>query len=207
MRLSNKAKVRLILILLGFVGLFTYYYHLNKNKEPSLEDTFVDRLLSIEKFKNSSEFDSSNQKIAEGKTSQGSEEVFLTNKAQFIEKAPNLDSALSVIAAITNGLNYSSIISEDIASVEHEQYFEKNKDTIIDLYGVTTFEDFNVIATKFIEAYPISEYEIDLNTLKIENEKYTFDIVLNKEKDTRIPVVVIVLDSYNMKYSILWNVR
>lgn len=187
-----------ILVIGGF--LFLGKSLSNKNIQKKVDN--AEKFIAIEEFKDSKELvtEQSNP-VDVDNLSQGTSAFLLNNRIEFIEKFPEeeLDKAVSIINGVADTFMYLPLISSEINNFDTKEYFNANKNTIFELYGISKYSQFEDLVKKITSIGTLKDYTFDVDSVIDRNTQCDLDIVVHGEKKD----VIILVTSSNINERLL----
>ncbi|UYZ38939.1 hypothetical protein OD350_29060 (plasmid) [Clostridium beijerinckii] len=131
-----------------------------------------------------------------------------TNMNDMFNSIKDNKTCSTLVVALMNDTKYINIILEDVPKAKNtSEYYMANKNTISELYGITSSEEFENFYDELKPLEILNMYEVNIDTINNTSDKYDFEIKLKGNEDVVIPVIINVKDSKNMKSSSFWNKR
>ena len=200
----NKKKIfKIVFFILIVIACLAFLYNRDKNYVP-IEEIDANRIESIKEYdaRNNSDTktdisDSKIQGINNG------ESVVLTNRAAFLQKFKDKDVGIAIANnLIPSSLNYINYIITDCEEDNIDKYYESNKDTIFNVFGIDNISQFTDLFNKVKPLGEIGEITIDINTVETAPNSANFSInIKGKNATTTLYIEANVSDKNTLKAS------
>lgn len=189
----NKRRKKIIIFIIIFLIILIRIYIAN-NRHYAIKD--IERDVNIIDFESNAQLDNPPTEDKYGHDIGNGVIIAINNRGEFLDKVDNLDYGLSVINGLNESMKYLNMISE-LKEVEIEDYYYSNKEVIDILYGIKDIEKFE----KFFDDLNNKKYvscEINLDTLEVNNNVFTFTIELESDSNITIPIKALAKDNDDM---------
>lgn len=188
-----KKKTIIILVIIGLIMICAMgYIHKRDKAYVSEEVRDEQRIESIQKF------DARSSNVSESSTTAGTttnkpnginngEGTVLNNRAAFLQKFENKDKDIGISIAnnlIPSSLKYINYIIEDCEEDKIDNYFNTNKDTIYNVFGIDNITDFKNLYTVIKCLGNIGTVDIDIKTLEVLTNGANFTVNIKGENSS-----------------------
>lgn len=188
--MSKKAIKRLILLVIVISIIFglTYKHDIKNEKELMDDVNSVGNLIAFQ------EQGKKNDKSIQQGTSniQTSPEFELENRMDFLENISNKDNGICAINGIHASFKYLELIIGDLKKFNSEEYYEANKITIYQLYGIQDSNSFNAFITNILSVGELKKYRIDIDKIEENGTELNLIVsIIGSEGSCTIPIKAI----------------